>query len=620
MKKLLFPLVIFALLAGCNRPAPPAPAAAPDWPDIPQVASYNIEVTLDADAKTLTGHETITYLNTTDIPIPDAVFHLYLNAFRDQNSIFLTESGTARGYAWDAGHPGWIEVTGIRLADGTPLTLESIEDGTLARVQLPSPVPGGESFSLEVDFRAQLPKVFARTGFFGDDFFMIGQWFPKLGVWQPGSQSAVEGWNAYPFHANSEFFADFGTYDVAITLPTGYVTGATGLPVAEKDNGNGTQTVSYHAQSVIDFSWTASPNFRQTARTVNGVEVVYFYLPEHSFTVERALDAAEAAVTYFGEWYGAYPYPRLLVVDVPDEAGGAGGMEYPMLVTAGLEDFTGLGIMKGEFDRMLELVTVHEIGHEWWYATAAFNEAEEPWLDEGFTDYSTVRLMGKVYGPYDAVDAGNVKLSYQQMRRMDYLAFPNTPMYGKAWDFNGLAGYGVAAYAKPALALTTLENILGEETMLEVMSTFYQRYQFQHPTTDDFRLTAEEVSGQDLDWFFDGLVYGDGALNYSVSAVDEHSVTVMRQGELVIPTEVEVTFSNGSAVLEPWGGGGGEQVFTYPDKTVIRAEIDPGRKIVLDTQWSDNGLSRRMDIWSWLAINTRLFYQLQNWMLYWGGL
>jgi hypothetical protein len=595
-----------ALRAGPRLSAPPTP-----------IASYTIAVTLDVEAKTLSGHETVTYTNTTADPIPDLVFHLYLNAFRDSDSIFLQEGGgTSRGYSWDPQHPGWIEVTNIHLADGTPLALEEIEDGTLARADLPAPVAPGETVEIELDFEAQLPRVFARTGY-ADDFFMVGQWFPKLGVWQDGA------WNAYPFHANSEFYADFGTYDVSITLPAGAVTGATGLPISVVDNGNGSQTVRYRAENVIDFAWTASPHFRRATRQVDGIECVYLYLPEHAWTVERALDAIEVAVRSYSEWYGPYPYARLTVVDVPDEGQGAGGMEYPTLVTAGTMSMIGWGAgpIRAGFDRSLELVIVHEIAHQWWQSVVAFNEAEEPWLDEGFADYSTVRAMGAAYdADTSAFAGGGIRVGYLDMRRLEYLMNPQTPMVGNAWDFAVLQ-YGVAAYSKPALALTTLERTLGEQTMLDVMSTFFERYRFAHPTTADFRAVAEEVAGQDLAWFFDGLVYGDGVLNYTVTALDEHSVTVERQGDLTISTEVLVTFADGSTALQPWDGVVTPQTFTYADRPPVQgAEVDPQHKIAVDLRWADNGLSRRLEVSPWLALITRVLYGFQNALLALGGL
>jgi hypothetical protein len=267
----------------------------------PDIAVYTLDVRLDPDKRILEGIETIAYRNVTEQPIPDLVFHLYLNAFKDANSIFMKESGTThRGNAFNQENNGWIEVNGIRLADGTELALELVQDGTLARVALPQAVQPGETVKLEVTFTAKLPQVFARTGWTldeqGDPFFMVGQWFPKLGVW------TEDGWNAYPFHANSEFFADFGAYMVKLTLPREYRTAATGMPAGVEENNDGTQTVTYQAEDVIDFAWTASPNLMEAVRKVGDVEILYVYLPEHDWTVERVLDTAEKSVVNYGKW------------------------------------------------------------------------------------------------------------------------------------------------------------------------------------------------------------------------------------------------------------------------------------------------------------------------------
>ncbi len=575
------------------------------------VASYAIDVRLDTEAKTLTGREVVTYTNRTDEPIPDLVFHLYLNAFSGPDTVYMEEIGRRPE------DPGWIEVDRIHLSDGRPLELEATGDGattnpkraTLVRADLHEPVAPGGSVEVVLDFHARLPRVVARTGYVGD-FFMIGQWFPKLGVWQD------EAWNAYVFHANSEFYADFGTYDVAITLSTDYATAATGLPVQVTEHDDGTKTVRYHAEDVIDFAWAASPRFEEASREVDGIDILYVYLPEHASTVERALDAAELALTTFSDWYGRYPYERLTVVDVPDGGMAAGGMEYPTLITAGKAP----GPSGLEGFRMLELVIVHEIGHQWWQSVVAFNEAEEPWLDEGFTDYSAARAMAQAYGEEESfLDVGRLEAGYLDLQRARYLSNPHVPMIGRAWDFSGHE-YQIAAYSKPVLALTTLERLLGEETMLEVMRSFFQRYQFAHPTTEDFRAVAEEVAGRDLTWFFDGLVYGDGVLNYSVTALDVHSVTLARQGDLVIPTDVLVTFCDGGTVTEAWDGRDAETKLTYPGRAVCSAEIDPERKLVVDTEWFDNGLSRRMEVVPWLALVSRWVAGLQSALLALGGL
>jgi hypothetical protein len=597
-------LVCLLLIASLVEPAP-ARAFRTE-----PVASYVIDVALDSRAKSLSAHEVVTYTNRTDEPIPDLVFHLYLNAFSGPDTIYMQESGMAqRGGAWDPQRAGSVDVLEIHLADGTPLALEEIEDGTLARADLPVPVASGESTEIELDFRAQLPRVFARTGYV-DDFFMIGQWFPKLGVWEHGA------WNAHPFHANAEFYADFGTYDVSITLPSEYVIGATGLPMTTRENSDGTKTVRYRAEDVIDFAWTASPHFLEATREVQSSEVLYLYLPEHEATVERVLDAAEAAMTLYSDWYGPYPYGRLTVGDVPDDGQGAGGMEYPTLIMAG-SVFGPAGL---EGFRLPELVVMHEVGHQWWQSMVAFNEAEEPWLDEGFTDYSTTRALAETYGASTSVlDVGPLEVGYLDMRRAEYMSKPRLPMYGPAWAFQGHE-YSIATYAKPIVALTTLERVVGERAMMALMRTFFRRYQFAHPGTEDFERVAEEVTGQDLGWFFDGLVYGDGVLNYAVTEVARHRVTVARQGDLVVPTEVLVTFSDGSQELLSWDGAETEMTFTFPDRPAVRsALVDPERKLVVDVAWFDNGLSRGPNVVPWLALVSRLVGGLQGALLGLGG-
>ena len=142
---------------------------------------------------------------------------------------------------------------------------------------------------------------------------------------------------------------------------------------------------------------------------------------------------AKKALTDYGKWYGPYPYPRLTLVDAPDAGEGAGGMEYPTLVTVGVMDMLSAGseAMKSGLDRSLEVVAVHEIAHQWWQSMVATNEAAEPWLDEGFADYSTVRLMNAEYGLYSsAFKLEDFEAGYLDMRRSEYVMSPGVPMYG----------------------------------------------------------------------------------------------------------------------------------------------------------------------------------------------
>ncbi len=629
LRRLVCTLLLLTLAGVSGTSRAVAQSTAPGqqpWPQIPPVASYRIEVTLDPETHQLAGSEMITYDNRSSDPLPFLIFHLYLNAFRDQNTLFFRESGgQARGFGHDPSYPGWIEVDSLALIsqagqaiDLLPTTLVS---ETLMTTTLPQPVLPGESVTLTVGFRALLPRVYARTGFAGD-FYMVGQWFPKLAVYLPG-----KGWKAHRFHANSEFFADFGTYDVAITLPQEYIVGATGLPTGHEQHADDTATHSYHGEAVIDFAWAAWPSFQQAGRQVGPTEVLLLYDPAHEQDAQRYLDAAERALTLYGDWYGPYPYPRLTLVDVPDNAAGAGGMEYPTLVTLGT---LGLGVLPVlGTDLFPEMVTAHEIAHQWWQSTAASNEHEEPWLDEGLAEYSSTRLMEQAYGP-DAtvVRLGPLRITPLDWQRMQYLANPQVPIYGRASDLSFLE-YATAAYARPALALTSLERTLGEERWMSVLRTYYQRYRFQHPTTDDFLNVLEEQGGKDARSYFEGLLFSRGVVDYAVTQLecraageDQHcEITVERLGQIALPVEVEIAFADGQRIRENWDGRARSKLYAFDGTSALLwAQVDPERKLPVDVDWLNNSLTSEVQIAAMTRISSPWFHVLQQIILFLGGL
>jgi hypothetical protein len=565
------------------------PTAAPQVanPGAPDVADYAITVRLDPPARQLAGREVITYRNTSQKPISDLVFHLYLNAFKSPDTIFMKESGgQLRGDSFDPKENGWIEVSALRLKGGQDLKLDVIEDGTLSRAVLPAPVGPGGQVDLELDFQAKLPRVFARTGWapdaLGDPFFLVGQWFPKLGVWTD------VGWNAHVFHGNAEFFADFGSYSVAITVPDNYITGATGLEQGKVKNGDGTQTVSYQASGVIDFAWVASPNLRIVMDKAGTVEIAYLYLPEHEWSKNRELEDTAKSVTQYGEWFGAYPYSRLTVVDVPDQGNGAGGMEYPTFITVGAAvQGSPTQPLNGWTDGLL-ITTAHEVAHQWWQSMVATNEAEEPWLDEGFADTSTLMLLSQDHAlTAKDLDQNNPTLGFFLARRSSFLGDPGLPMDEKAWDYQSWGKYGTAVYAKPDMALLTLGRQLGDDKLIAIMRTYFQRYRFAHPTTADFQQVASEVSGQDLSWFFNGLVYKSATVNYVAKSISGSSFTVDRQGDLAVPVDILVTFGDGSTQSLTWDGKDVEHTFKVA-QPVRSFDIDPEHKLLIELNWKDN--------------------------------
>jgi len=611
-------LVLFGILAVLAAPlsgAPDCASAANPWPQTTPIASYQIQVTLDPAAKAIRGHEVLVYLNNSPDALPVLPFHLYLNAFRDLTTMFMRESGgVSRGFTFDPDHPGWIEVDAARFESGADLLGSAAfnSDRTVMTLTLPTPLVPGATAHIEIDFHAQLPKVFARTGFGGDDFFMVGQWFPKIARYDE------RGWHAWPFHANAEFFADFGVYDVDITVPKSFVIGATGVPVGTQIRGD-FKTESYHAEGVIDFAWTASSRYKTITRRSGAVDIVLLYQPEHQKYAERYLTATRQALEAYGEWYGPYPYPRITVVDPPSAALGASGMEYPMLIVAGVGAL-GIPEIPGVIVREAELVVLHEMGHEWFYAVVATNEAEEPWLDEGFTDFASIEAAARYYGARTSmIVAPGLKVGYRDARRLEYVSTPRVPIYSRAWDL-GPKEYGIAAYSKSALTLATLKGILGTETFERVMKTYYQRYSFKHPRTEDFIAVAQEVSGRDLSWFFDQAVYGRGVLDYAVESIDTRrassmyrsQVVLVRKGEVKFPVDVLIAFGDGSTQRLEWDGQTISHTLTFETSAPLAfAALDPDKKLALEVNTTDNSLTIRSQVAPLLRFASRWLFWMQ---------
>ena len=605
----------------------------------PRNANYSIDVALDHTSRTLTGQEVITWRNITTTSTSELRFHLYYNAWKNMQSTYLREDGVA-GVTNDTVAPGdwaWIEVGAVRLltGDSTPIDLSarrryiSPDDGnpndqTVLQVPLPSPVRPGETINVEVTWTSKVPRTFARTGTIGN-YYLIGQWFPKLGVLEE------KGWNCHQFHTSTEFFSDYGVYDVRMKVPGRWMLGATGREQSHKDNADGTTTWIYHADDVHDFAWTTSPDFierkaRFEHKTLPPVEMRLLLQPEHAAQAERHFEATRTTLRFYGEWFGAYPYPNITIID-PAWQSGTGGMEYPTFFTAGSRWLVPARVNDPEG------VTVHEAGHQFWYAMVGNNEFEDAWLDEGFNTYSTARAIDanpllktnydsrRFFGgfiPYVLADfalsrevAGNGVSEYRIAGKSDV---PSTPSYKyfPAWDT------AVAlSYEKTALWLNTLERYLGWPTMQRIMSTYFERWKFRHPSPQDFFAVVNEVSGRDMTWFFDQVYRSSNVFDYGVQAVRSEAipgpgfvdrkgkptfedgtgqgdrlrstVVVRRYGEAIFPVDVLVSFANGEQVREHWDGRDRWTSFVYDRGVgVDTVVVDPDRVLLLDVNRTNN--------------------------------
>jgi hypothetical protein len=480
-----------------------------------RVVNYAIEATLDPVKHSIEGKQKLTWRNRSKVAVHSVYLHLYLNAFEGANSTWFTEqrrAGTGFRSGVDTKDGEWGHIALRQVAqggekvswtfvqpDGGPDT-----DHTVVRLDLPAAVAAGASTTLDIDFHSQLPRVIARTGYFGT-FHLVGQWFPKIAVLElPGERGATAPrWNAHEFHQNSEFYADFGNFDIKLTAPKDYTIGATGelqgAPV-EKD---GMLTHHYVQGDVHDFAWTAD---KRTAPPlvdsysgpgVPKVSIKVLYPPELKASAAPAMKAAKDSIEYFSRTLGPYPYKTLTVVIPPFNADEAGGMEYPTFITA--SGFTA--VEKDTLNEfLLDSVTIHEFGHGYFYGILASNEFEEPMLDEGLNQYWNQRQMLErkqdvhVTTPFLKGLGFKPKFSNVDLDRMGAPREDPADAIGQN-AYTRLQGLG-PVYVRTATMMRDLERQVGKENMEKAFKEYYKRWKFRHPSAADLRETLAEVTGQ----------------------------------------------------------------------------------------------------------------------------
>ena len=616
-----------------------------------RVVAYQIDARYDPEKHTVDATETLTYHNLTGQRLDHFPFHLYLNGFQP-DSTWVHEAhrdGSFRtssfGDAWDSKRTGSSEITSLEVEGMGDLTKAikfiapddgNASDKTVVDVALPRAIETGQDVVFKIKFKAKFPEVIARTGY-KRTFLLAGQWFPKVGVWWNGA------WNCHQFHAKTEFFADFGTYDVKITLPKNYIIGATGVQVADTDNGNGTKTVAFHAEDVHDFAWTADPNFVVKESTFDGsvgaVKIRLLTYNSNESSWQRYLDVMQGTMKRFDEWYGPYPYAQITVVDPPHGALEAGGMEYPTFITGD----TFWWAPKGQ-KLFPEGVTEHEFGHQYWYAMVATNEFENAWLDEGINSYTEVKVTDSLYGKNTSFlnwmgaqmgDAAEQRINYQGVAETDPLAKPS-------YQDMSFGAYGGVTYGKTATMLLTLENLVGEQVLQKALHAYFMKYRFTHPTQEDFLRTVNEAAGEDLGWYWQQAVYGTQVLDYKVLKAEslrvdwankdapeekkgetlyQTNILLQRVGDFIFPVTAEIKFDNGETLRERWVGVDRWKRFVYLKKAkVLSVEVDPDHQITMDRDYLNNSIATEpqskatQKIATYWTFLTQFFAQVLSWL------
>jgi hypothetical protein len=660
---------------------------------------YNLAVELLPETASLQAKGTIIWTNLSHDYVPDIHLHLYWNAFKNELSTLVKEASQEklfRRFKAEKGEWGWIKITSLTTSDGQDLLPAAVfispdeppnpDDQTVLRVVLPQPVAPGQSLTLNIDFQAKVPKNGLRTGYFQNGFF-ISQWFPKPGVYEDG-----RGWNCHEYHLNSEFYADFADFLVKITVPKDFVVGACGQEVEKtEDLAAGRATYTYAQENIHDFAWTASPRFIKIERWFKGeeevtpeeyqqiaallgltvqdiklpdVRMILLIEKQHKNQVERHFRALIAAIKYYGLWYGPYPYQTITLVDPPFRT-GSGGMEYPTLFTAGTSVILQKDVLSPEG------VIIHEFGHNYWYGLVASNEFEEAWLDEGINTYSTSKVSAIAYGagrlplkinglPLGWLIKTPAVYDWQLARTISVPVTKLDPIITPSWKFYNSASYTLNVYQRAAASLYTLERLLGEKIWARVMRTYHQRYRFRHPRTEDFIQVVNEVSGQDLNWFFQEFFYQAKDFDYAISSVEtklkpeqaqdlidelpartaekgreairpaagqkkgsskqkiyETAITLRRYGEIQLgpgfSLKLKVEFEDGSTEWREWDGQSRwHRIYFEKPVKVKRAWLDPEGLWLIDTNLSNNSYSRQGPGTRILGVTANLLWLVQD--------
>ncbi len=581
------------------------------------IASYTLDAKLDAEQHRVTGKGTIVLYNYSSVPLHELYVHLYLNAFKNDETLFLRSPfGAGRsgqhGTKW-----GYIDVKRLYAQEleaelwpsrsakspGDP------DDETDVRVPLPAPLLPAQNLTLEVEFESQLPEIIERTGYYRDYHF-VAQWFPKLARLNPDGT-----FTHFAFHPQSEFAANFGIYRINLDVPADHVVGTTGS-CEPGLAAPGRRLLRCRADEVHDFAWTSWPHFVERSERVGDVQVRLLTPPGNTKNAEVELDTVRFGLAHFGARFGRYPYPTLTVVHPPEEAANSGGMEYPTLITTGgpwYTAYTGA--------RAIEAVTIHELGHQWFYGLFASDEHRYPFLDEGINSYAEQSALSARYGAGSAFSGLGLTIAGDALSRtISATRGLDEPVAQGAADFFSFRSLGSIVYSRTATVLATLERVYGKRLLDEALSDYAGRARFNYPEPKDLLEAVRGRLGDDAARNLERALFERGNVDYLVRDVqsvpgdpragvfDEASgrrtvarselrpparwvgrAVILRRGTLEFPVRIRLDFEDGSSQTRDWNGEGSHHVVTYEGPSQLTSvTVDPERRVLLDDDLTNN--------------------------------
>ncbi len=508
-----------------------------------QRVEYSMNVSLDVKSHRVTGTQKLIYFNNSPDTLSKVFYHLYFNAFqpgsmmdvRSRNISDPDARVTDRISKLNDAEVGYQHVLSL-FQDGKETATHV--NGTILEVTLAKPLLPRTKTVLEMKFESQVPLQIRRSGYNNKEgiAFSMTQWYPKIAEYD------FQGWHAYQYVAR-EFHGVWGNFDVKITLDPTYVVAATGtLQNPEKigygyEKGNmkvarpaGDLTWHFTAKDVIDFAWTADPDYtHDRAQVPNGPELHFFY-QKNEKTIDTWKKMEEYAVKtfeYLNSHFGKYPFDTYSIIQ-----GGDGAMEYPMCT-----------LIMGERAGSI----AHEVAHSWYQMTLASNESLYAWMDEGFADFASNEVRASFLPPENPHT-----VSYRQYFLLVASGIQE-PASQASDHFSTNRAYSTAAYSMGAIFLNQLKYLIGEENFYKGMIRYYNTWRMRHPEPNDFVRVMEKTSGLQLHWYLRYWIGTTKKIDYGIDSVMEHesitSITLERVGEFPMPIDLVATYADGTQEL-----------------------------------------------------------------------
>jgi hypothetical protein len=525
-----------------------------------QYVNYEIDARLNDSENQIEAQQKLLYVNQSPDTLTSIYFHLYFNKYKKGA---LTEEGTPREHT-----TAYIQINKIKENDSTKNIFEV--DRTLMRLDLDNYLAPGDSVSLFFDFIAKIPPASGRYGYQGLHYD-VANWFPTPVTYDK------EGWHLHQ-HIDNEFYQEWGDFKVNITVPKGFVLGATGnLINAEEamqdttkevrdwflhnmDDTTSTTTWKYEAYNVHDFAWSADPDYRYITRNWDGIDVHYLVMDHNYDDWKKETLPGVGSVRFLSEKFGRYPYDQITIADTYINAGG---MEYPGIV------FINTYISPEYELSFFRAVIVHEIAHNWFYGLLGSNQTEVEWMDEGFTQFAEILGMENLYGLKENYNPGSFNFLYthfgptRNAREWSQLSSLRLIKSGKEQDAVSTMpdkfrfGVGASQYDKASSILFMLENTMGEKLFWQGMHNYFQDWKFRHPQPEDFKHSMEQVYGGDLDWFFNQWFYSLRQMDYKLGSLKNEKSSSGYNAEIHIeklkgahmPVDLLLKLDNGDSLI-----------------------------------------------------------------------